>query len=385
MPTSLPETCYAEIIIPGIVIPMRTERFFNTAGPVRADWHYLIPPLTRWDMDEILRLIAQGKYFVLHAPRQTGKTSCLLALSAKPVVLFLDEVDALVGDTLVSLLRQIRAGYPQRPQAFPLSIILCGVRDVRDYRIHTQNHEIITGGSAFNIKARSLRLGNFVEAEVCSLLLQHTEVTGQLFAPEALAYVWEQTQGQPWLVNALAYEACFELKAGRDRSQLITLEVMKQAREELIQRRDTHLDQLTDKLQEPRVHRVISALLNSNSTGQELPNDDVLYVADLGLITTRPAVRIANPIYQEIIPRELVWGTQVTISHETPWYLNADQRLNIPKLLRAFQQFFRENSEAWIERFEYKEAGPQCLRKRSQSVPVSGGEILPVISSFMRF
>jgi hypothetical protein len=80
----------------------------------------------------------------------------------RPVVLLLDEVDALVSDTLISLLRQIRAGYNERPTAFPQSVILCGVRDVRDYRMRSGDQEIITGGSAFNIKAKSLRMGNFV-------------------------------------------------------------------------------------------------------------------------------------------------------------------------------------------------------------------------------
>ncbi|ETR73658.1 MAG: hypothetical protein OMM_06802, partial [Candidatus Magnetoglobus multicellularis str. Araruama] len=54
--------------------------FFNTAGPVNCDDHYCLPPLSRFDLEEIQMLIAQKKYFVLHAPRQTGKTSCLLAL-----------------------------------------------------------------------------------------------------------------------------------------------------------------------------------------------------------------------------------------------------------------------------------------------------------------
>jgi len=53
---------------------------FNTAGPVRPDEHYIVSALARWDMDEIWRLIGEKRYFVLHAPRQTGKTSCLLAL-----------------------------------------------------------------------------------------------------------------------------------------------------------------------------------------------------------------------------------------------------------------------------------------------------------------
>ncbi len=55
-------------------------RFFNTAGPIMTDIHYCVPPLERIDLDEVLMLIQQQKYFVMYAPRQTGKTSALLAL-----------------------------------------------------------------------------------------------------------------------------------------------------------------------------------------------------------------------------------------------------------------------------------------------------------------
>lgn len=58
----------------------RVPKFFNTAGPIKPDIHYNIDPLTRIDLEELESLIYQQKYFVLHAPRQTGKTSCLLAL-----------------------------------------------------------------------------------------------------------------------------------------------------------------------------------------------------------------------------------------------------------------------------------------------------------------
>ncbi len=88
----------------------------------------------------------------------------------KPLVLFIDEIDALVGDSLVGVLRQLRTGYPDRPAAFPQSVILCGVRDVRDYRIVLSNQDIITGGSAFNIKAESLRLGDFSKRKFMSCL-----------------------------------------------------------------------------------------------------------------------------------------------------------------------------------------------------------------------
>ena len=124
----------------------------------------------------------------------------------KPLVLFIDEIDALVGDSLVSVLRQLRSGYPNRPAAFPQSVILCGVRDVRDYRIVLSNQDIVTGGSAFNIKAESLRLGNFSREDVHELFMQHTHDTGQVFDESCFPVIWSATEGQPWLVNAIVRE-----------------------------------------------------------------------------------------------------------------------------------------------------------------------------------
>ena len=259
----------------------RPMRFFNTAGPIIPADHYHVHPLHRLDLDEVLLLIERKQYFVLHAPRQTGKTSALLALmeelngsgryrcvyvnveigqsaredvaeamrailgqlasraeqilgdrslrevvrevseeagphgvlqevlgrwaaaGAKPLVLMIDEIDALIGDTLLAVLRQLRAGYTERPRRFPQSVILCGVRDVRDYRIRSSaENAVVAAGSAFNIRAESLRLGDFTEGDVRELLAQHTEETGQVFAGEARNEIWALTRGQPWLVNA---------------------------------------------------------------------------------------------------------------------------------------------------------------------------------------
>ena len=55
-------------------------RFFNTTGPIEPDRHYCVPPLERVKLREIQTLVQRRRYFVLQAPRQTGKTSTLLAL-----------------------------------------------------------------------------------------------------------------------------------------------------------------------------------------------------------------------------------------------------------------------------------------------------------------
>ena len=430
------------------------ERFFNTAGPNIPEDSYTIDPLKRFDLEDILTLIRQKRYFVLHAPRQTGKTSCMLALRdflnatgqyiavyanveggqgsrndvqsvvkstvdtlaeefrgilghdmplairdevqtvgkdallttylgrlsencPKPIVLVIDEIDALVGDSLVSVLRQLRAGYANRPKAFPQTVILCGVRDVRDYRIVLSNQDIVTGGSAFNIKAESLRLGNFSEEEIHELYMQHTNETGQRFDEACFPLIWNATEGQPWLVNALAREVTWSMKENRDRSITITPEMMYKAQENLIYRRDTHIDILIDKLQEPRVKRVIEPILANNDEADDslVPNDDILYVQDMGLIKVERGKprRIANGIYREIIPRELTWSTQGALVQEPQWYQRADGSIDMEKLLLDFQQFFRENSDAWIAKFDYAEAGPQLLLQAFLQRIVNGG------------
>ena len=415
-------------------------RFFNTEGPIRPEKHYCVPALERLDMDEVLRLVRDDRYFVLHAPRQTGKTSVLIALqhllngqgyhclyatveeagaadvervvltvldslaheaqdelgdpflasvwpgvladsgpdralrvslerwaraSPKPLVLLIDEIDTLQGASLLSVLRQLRAGYRKRPEAFPQSVVLCGMRDMRDYRIEST-------GSPFNIAAKSLRLGDFTREETLALLGQHTAETGQAFTPEAQETVWEQTQGQPWLVNALAREACFESETGRDRSHAVTAGDIADAREELIQRRVTHLDQLAYRLRQDRVRRVIEPLL-SGSEIRRFQDNDIQYVRDLGLLATEPPYRIANPIYAEVVPRQLTWVVQGELEHDTAWYVSADGALDVPKLMAAFQAFFRENSEHWKERFEYQEAWPQLLLQAFLQRVLNGG------------
>ena len=292
---------------------------------------------------------------------------------ARPLVLLIDEIDSLLGDSLLSVLRQLRSGYDLRPNGFPQSIVLCGVRDLRDYRIHSgSTGRTIVGGSAFNISADSLRLGDLDRAKVDALLGQHTSETGQRFEPAAVDRVYTQTVGQPWLVNALCAHACFKSPQGRDRSRAITEDDILAAQEVLIQGRVVHLDQLADKLQEERVQRVIEPML-SGAPGDDISIHDYEYVRDLGLIAQGDEIRIANPIYAEVVPRELTFMVQKRLRQQAAWYVDGEGGLESAKLVEAFQQFFRENSEHWLERFGYKEAGPQLLLQAFLQRVLNGG------------
>ncbi|MEM7494892.1 MAG: ATP-binding protein, partial [Myxococcota bacterium] len=173
--------------------------------------------------------------------------------------------------------------------------------------------------------------------------------------------VFELTQGQPWLVNALAYDTCFRDKAGRDRSKIITVGDIDAAKEKLIQRRETHLDQLMAKLKQERVHRVVASIVSGRNLRPTA--EDFEYVTDLGLIRKdqRGILDLANPIYREVIPRALASGWERWLDMQRPIGGLPGQPLNINELLSAFQRFFREHSESWLDQFQYKEAGPQLL------------------------
>ena len=205
--------------------------------------------------------------------------------SDKPIVLLFDEIDALVGNTLIAVLHQLRTGYCDRDMSpFPQSIVLCGMRHLRDYRMELgdEGKQVFAESSPFNINSKSLRLGDFTLGDICKLYAQHTHETNQQFEEGVCERVFELTQGQPWLVNALGYETCFDSKAGRNRSKPITVEDMNIAKERLIQTRQTHLDQLMAKLKQERVYRVIGTLVGGQDLGPT--HQDFEYAADLGLV-----------------------------------------------------------------------------------------------------
>lgn len=395
-------------------------RFFNTAGPCRPDIHYMVPAAAR--LPEALRIIEQQGYFVIHAPRQTGKTTTMMGLAhdltaagkyaailismqvasvfkhdveaaerallsnwrnlaedylppdlrppawptaetgqrinaalrawaqvvPRPLVIFIDEIDALQDETLLSALHQLRAGYPQRPKNFPASLALIGLRDVRDYKVSSGGSDRLGTASPFNIKVRSLTLDNFTATEIAALYQQHTRETGQVFTNEAKARAFKLTQGQPYLVNALAKVAVEELVT--DPEQTVEVAHIDLAKAILIERLETHLDSLVERLREPRIRSVIEPILAGNSLA-DLPADDLRYVTDLGLV--RPSngggVVIANPIYREVIPYMLAFVTRASLPQIAPTWLRPDGRIDHDKVARSVPEILATARAAALE------------------------------------
>jgi hypothetical protein len=191
------------------------------------------------------RLIDEGRYFVVHAPRQTGKTTTMTALAREvtaagghaalrvsvedvgslgediaavelavldsirraadlelptglrppslwqdaapgtrliqglmdwatacplPLALIVDEVDNLQGVALATVLSQLRSGFSCKPQAFPDSVVLCGMRDLQNYRVDADSGPSPSSpGIPFNIIEGSLRIEDFTRDEVGAL------------------------------------------------------------------------------------------------------------------------------------------------------------------------------------------------------------------------
>jgi hypothetical protein len=207
------------------------------------------------------------------------------------------------------------------------------------YRIHASSRkEIITGGSCFNIKAKSLRLDDFSRAEMCELYARHTAEREQLFTEHALAagHCGGDRSGQ----GAAGGEP-----------------------------RQSHLDQLADKLKEDRVQRVVAPIIQGVDRTLDGSDQDVSYVVDLGLIKrSRQGARIANAIYREVIPRELTLHGAVQPAGELPPILVHHER-SPPRYGEADRRLpgvFRENSVSWSDPVLYREWEQKIFRREEQ-------------------
>lgn len=435
------------------------SRWFNIAGPCLAADHYMLPASER--LPDVWSLIRKKQYFLVHAPRQCGKTTAFRALMQeinakgemaamycsveavqtwtdpdkampqiaaqlwtdldqyvrvfgptakeelsqavktfpstsvvkdtlkwlsecvkKPFVVFFDEVDCLERDVLIAFLRQLRSGRIgcTDPNSFPVSMALIGLRNIRDYKMFVRPEGQSTGeASPFNVITKAMTISLFTEEEMRALYRQHTDETGQVFEEAALEKAWDYSRGQPWLVNALA-RWCVEEIHKEDFSKPVTGADMDEAKEGLIRERGTHLDSLMEKVYDPRIKPIVEKMMVGELIDRDVQKENVNYAIELGLLVDdHGTISPANPIYTETIGRYLTRGTQDFILSETKenvWV--KDGKLDMPALMAAFQDFWRENAtpESFVSQ-NFHEAYPHfVLQAFLQRVVNGGGQII---------
>ncbi|MDR0667709.1 MAG: PD-(D/E)XK nuclease domain-containing protein [Prevotellaceae bacterium] len=412
---------------------MRTLHFFNTTGPCNPQDHYMLPPADRLVGAQLHRYISNQLYWVLHAPRQTGKTTFLQSwmreintggeaiacyvsveicqgvteperampaicsairdyasrfnlpvpeisdisplnmlnsmlgdwsklVAPKPLIVLFDEVDVLEGETMISFLRQLRGGFASRGVGtFPASIALVGMRDLKDYITAAKGGKALNPGSPFNVKEDSAVLTNFTKEDVVHLFAQRTTETGQQITPEALDYVYEQSKGQPWIVNSLFARATLRI-LDEHSTETVTVKHIEEVRQQMIMARETHLDALAYRLENPDIRALIEKLISGVSDPTLADSETFRICVDLGLVSLENGTpQIANPIYREVIARHITYSAQLAIPAPEWQWQKPDGTLDMDSLLREFQGFWQTNSEAWEEMMNYSEAFPHLL------------------------
>ena len=420
-------------------------KFFNTTGPCNPDKHYMLQPADRLVDAQLDRYIRHELYWVLHAPRQTGKTTFLQSwmreindggeavacyvsvercqgigaaerampalcnaikdyakvfgipipqestidpfslmqnilinwselVAPQPLIVLFDEVDVIEGETMISFLRQLRGGFASRGIGkFPVSIALVGMRDLKDYIAASTGGRYPNPGSPFNIKEDSSSLSNFSKDDIAHLFAQRTAENGQQITCEALDYVYEQSRGQPWIVNSLFKRATLRI-LDEESTETVEPKHIVQARQDMIMARETHLDALAYRLKEPGIRSVIEPILTGESDPDLAEGEAFRLCQDLGLVTIeRGTPKIANPIYREVIARHLTYGQQLAIPEPGWQWEKPDGSLDMDKMLHEFQKFWRRHSERWEEKADYTEAFPHLLLMAFLQRVLNGG------------
>ena len=427
----------------------RALRFFNTTGPCNPDDHYMLPPQDRLVGAQLHRYIRDKLYWVLHAPRQTGKTTFLQSwmreinsgneavacyvsvercqgisdvkrampgiyhairkyasdfdlpvpetdnndpvsildevlrqwaeiVAPKPLIVLFDEVDVLEGETMISFLRQLRGGFASRGIGkFPVSIALVGMRDLKDYITASKDGEQPNPGSPFNIKEDSAVLSNFNREDIAHLFAQRTSENGQQITPEALDYVYEQSKGQPWIVNSLFKRATLQILP-EESVVTVTLKHIEDARYQMILARETHLDALAVRLKNQIIRDVIEPILIGESDPDLAESDGFRLCLDLGLVAIeRGTPAIANPIYREVIARHLTYGQQLAIPEPGWQWEKTDGSLDMDRMMQEFQKFWRRHADIWESKSKaksgYTEAFPHLLLMAFLQRVLNGG------------
>ncbi|MDR1856888.1 MAG: AAA-like domain-containing protein [Desulfovibrio sp.] len=280
----------------------------------------------------------------------------------RKLIVFFDDVDCIHDEILITFLSQIRVGFNYRRKLmFPWSIAYIGLSSLHSYKVRLNAKcEDPETASPFNIIAESFRLESFDERQVELLYKQHTDATGQKFTPDAMKCAFYWSNGQPWLVNALAHQVV-ENDLRLDYSKVITAEHFNEAVHAILGRNDPHIGYLFEVLEDPRVERVVDPMLCGENYVSDSFFDDLTYCLDIGLLSKNASGDIcpSNPIYCEAIVWTLSFDIQADLPETIVYKWMDEENFDISSLLKEFQKFWYVHIKTCKKHYSYKQSVQQ--------------------------
>ena len=212
------------------------------------------------------------------------------------LVLIIDEFDGIPHLALSDFLYTLRQIYHTPAESrCPYSVGIVGVKSIAQLNYDRSI-------SPFNIQDE-FTLPNFTLEQVEELLSQYTTEVGQPFAPDVIEKLYQQTAGQPFLVNRFAQILTEELDIPK--IETIQMQHFSEAQARILIERNTNTEHLiTNIRRDPRFEKMLMriAFYGSNIPFM-LHNEVINELATYGIIGEGEdgMCRIRNPIYLQCV------------------------------------------------------------------------------------
>ncbi|NIM12624.1 MAG: hypothetical protein GTO45_10965 [Candidatus Aminicenantes bacterium] len=281
---------------------------------------------------ETVRQFLSRHHFIDHFSFQELFEELNKIIQYKKIVIFIDEFDGIPKNELenfLTTLRELYLKYKKVTQKALYSIGLIGIRNIT---------KLIVGGvSPFNI-ADQVELPPFSLKNVHDLYSQYTEETNQPFSEEAVKKVYEETAGQPWLVNRLGTILTVVVKPGT--TAAINRNDVEKAIEILLLEKNDHFDNLYEKA---ILYKEAFVQIVFDHVKYKPDDKDQSWLEQYGLIKKKEdKAVVANNIYKERFVETFFSETNVPEEISTTRYVLPGNRLDMENILLDFDQYIAQ-------------------------------------------
>jgi len=253
-------------------------------------------------------------------------------IKLKKIVIFIDEFDGIPIDELenfLTTLRELYQKYKMHKEKVLYSVSLVGIRNIT---------KLIVGGvSPFNI-ADQVKLPPFSLENVSDLYAQYTKETNQPFTEESVQRIYEETAGQPWLVNRLGTILTVDIKP--DTTAPIAEEDVENAIRNLLKERNSHFDNLLEKA---KLYKETFIEIVFNGVEYNPDDEEQSWLEQYGLVKEKDGLAIvANPMYKKRFLKAFFYEVADKMDISSKRYYLTDGNLNMENILGDFEKYIAQ-------------------------------------------